>query len=66
MSSPSPSRVVSALPSLTKAESPEAEDACPLVRIGVVEDNDDLRDSLVEFLAARGHVAVGFPSAEDL
>jgi DNA-binding response OmpR family regulator len=36
------------------------------LRIGVVEDNDDLRASLVEVLQARGHAVVAYPSAEDL
>lgn len=34
--------------------------------IGIIEDNDDLRDSLVEVLANHGHRVVGFASAEDL
>lgn len=34
--------------------------------IGVVEDNDDLRESLVELLVAQGHRTVGFRCAEDL
>lgn len=36
------------------------------LRIGVVEDNDDLRASLAEVLQARGHAVVAYPSAEDL
>lgn len=36
------------------------------LRIGIVEDNDDLRESLVDVLHQRGHVAVGFSCAEDL
>lgn len=36
------------------------------LQIGVVEDNDDLRDSLVELLMAQGHRVAGFESAEDL
>lgn len=36
------------------------------LRIGVVEDNDDLRASLVEVLRALGHTVVAYPSAEDL
>jgi two-component system phosphate regulon response regulator OmpR len=34
--------------------------------IGVVEDSDDLRESLVELLATCGHRAVGFSCAEEL
>lgn len=34
--------------------------------IGLVEDNDDLRESIMEVLAGQGHRVVGFPSAEDL
>ena len=34
--------------------------------IAVVEDSDDLRESLVDLLAAVGHRVVGFPCAEDL
>ncbi len=34
--------------------------------IAVVEDSDDLRESLVEVLAALGHRVVGFSCAEDL
>lgn len=37
-----------------------------LLRIGIVEDNEDLRDSLLEILAGNGHHCVGFGSAEDL
>jgi DNA-binding response OmpR family regulator len=37
-----------------------------LLRIGVVEDNEDLRDSLVELLGGLGHAAVGFSCAEEL
>lgn len=36
------------------------------LRIGIVEDNDDLRESLVEVLHRLGHLAVGFSCAEDL
>jgi DNA-binding response OmpR family regulator len=32
--------------------------------LAVVEDHDDLRESVVEFLNARGHAAIGFPDAE--
>jgi len=35
-------------------------------RIGIVEDNDDLRESLVEVLGALGHEVTGFSCAEDL
>jgi DNA-binding response OmpR family regulator len=38
----------------------------PRIRIGVVEDHDDLRDTLVEVLAALGHTVVGFACAEDV
>jgi DNA-binding response OmpR family regulator len=31
-----------------------------------VEDHDDLRDSLVELLSAKGHATIGFSCAEDL
>ncbi len=34
--------------------------------IGVVEDNDDLRASLLEVLSSNGNQAIGVPSAEDL
>ncbi len=34
--------------------------------IAVVEDSDDLRESLVDLLAALGHRVVGFSCAEDL
>lgn len=37
-----------------------------LLKIGVVEDNDDLRESLVEVLQGLGHLVVGFSCAEDL
>lgn len=36
------------------------------LRIGIVEDNDDLRESLVELLQRLGHSVVGFHCAEDL
>lgn len=36
------------------------------LHIGVVEDNDDLRESLVEVLGAIGHKVSGFSCAEDL
>lgn len=36
------------------------------LRIGVVEDNDDLRASLVEVLQGVGHKVTGFSCAEDL
>lgn len=36
------------------------------LRIGIVEDNDDLRESLVEVLRGLGHTAMGFACAEDL
>jgi DNA-binding response OmpR family regulator len=35
------------------------------LRIGIIEDNDDLRDSLVQVLSEHGHFATGFASAED-
>ena len=38
----------------------------PLIRIGVVEDHDDLRETLVEVLASLGHAVVGFACAEDV
>ena len=38
---------------------------CPL-QIGIVEDNDDLRESLAEVLAGSGYHCAAFPSAEDL
>lgn len=38
----------------------------PPLRIGIVEDNDDLRASLVEVLQACGHAATGFACAEDV
>ena len=38
----------------------------PPLRIGIVEDNDDLRESLVEVLQACGHIATGFACAEDV
>jgi len=34
--------------------------------IGLVEDNDDLREAIMDILAGQGHRVVGFPSAEDL
>lgn len=36
------------------------------LRIGVVEDSDDLRESLVELLGRLGHAVQGFACAEDL
>jgi DNA-binding response OmpR family regulator len=36
------------------------------LRIGIVEDNDDLRDSLVEVLGSSGHVIISFSCAEDV
>jgi DNA-binding response OmpR family regulator len=36
-----------------------------LLRIGIVEDNDDLRDALTEVLAAVGHQVTAFSCAED-
>lgn len=36
------------------------------MRIAVIEDNDDLRESLVEALGARGYACVGLSCAEDL
>ena len=36
------------------------------LRIGIVEDNDDLRESLVGLLAAHGQFSLGFSCAEDL
>lgn len=36
------------------------------LRIGIVEDNDDLRESLVEVLHGLGHSAMGYSCAEDL
>lgn len=36
------------------------------LRIGIVEDNDDLRDSLVDVLQGLGHAVQGFSCAEDL
>jgi two-component system phosphate regulon response regulator OmpR len=36
-----------------------------LLRIGIVEDNDDLRDSLTEVLGALGHLVTAFTCAED-
>jgi DNA-binding response OmpR family regulator len=44
----------------------EARTVDALLRIGIVEDNDDLRDSLVEVLGGLGHVVVGFACAEEL
>jgi DNA-binding response OmpR family regulator len=35
-------------------------------RIGVVEDNDDLRLSLIEVLTAIGHAVIGYSCAEDV
>ena len=48
------------------ARSREASFMDARLRIGVVEDNDDLRDSLVEVLEGLGHAAVGFSCAEDV
>ena len=36
-----------------------------LLRIGIVEDNDDLRDSLSEVLGSLGHLVTAFTCAED-
>lgn len=36
------------------------------LRIGIVEDNDDLRESLMDLLREAGHAAHGFSCAEDL
>jgi DNA-binding response OmpR family regulator len=36
------------------------------MRIAVIEDNDDLRESLVEALVGRGYACVGLTCAEDL
>jgi len=36
-----------------------------LLRIGIVEDNDDLRDSLAEVLGSLGHLVTPFTCAED-
>lgn len=36
------------------------------LRIGIVEDNDDLRESLAEVLGRLGHAVRAFSSAEDL
>lgn len=36
------------------------------LRICLVEDNDDLRESLAEVLKSLGHIVVGFACAEDL
>lgn len=36
-----------------------------LLRIGIVEDNDDLRDSLTEVLRSLGHLVTAFTCAED-
>lgn len=41
-------------------------DAERLLQIGVVEDNDDLRTTLVEILAGIGHHCTPFGSAEDM
>ena len=38
----------------------------PRIRIGVVEDHDDLRETLVEVLSSLGHTGVGFACAEDV
>ncbi len=38
----------------------------PLLKICIVEDNDDLRESLVEVLEGLGHSVVGLSCAEDL
>lgn len=44
----------------------EFMDGAFALTIGIVEDNDELRDFLVEMLRELGHTAIGFPSAEDL
>ncbi len=36
------------------------------LKIGIVEDNIDLLESLIEVLASHGHLATGFSCAEDL
>lgn len=38
----------------------------PRLKIGIVEDNDDLREAIVELLTRRGHTPVGFSCAEDV
>lgn len=44
----------------------EIADDDPALKIGLVEDNDDLRESILELLDRRGHTPVGFGCAEDI
>ena len=64
---PLKSRIASTrvVPQVRQQASEETVPGVHLV-IGVVEDSDDLRESLVELLATCGHRAVGFSCAEEL
>lgn len=55
-----------ARPSGLPGEETSVETMSAPLRIGIVEDNDDLRESLVELLQGLGHSVVGFPCSEDL